>query len=414
MLQSQSPHAHLFENCLIFDGHSDVLFPGNVLVHDGRIAEISDHPITIRQATRIDVGGRTLMPGLIDAHAHPCLTHIDGHALGAEPKSLNTARAAKALRAMLDRGFTSIRDAAGSDWGLKAAVEQGLFWGPRLFIAGRALSQTGGHGDLRARVESEGCACGSMLHLSSCIADGVDEVRKAVREQLRLGADQIKVMISGGVTSPNDPLGHSQYSEAELTVIVEEAQRWGKYVMAHAYTAEAIQHGLNCRVRSFEHANLIDAATAASVASAGAFVVPTLSTYAALSAERASLALSDAMVAKLDHVLEAGQRAIDICKTANVQLGFGTDLLGEMQKQQSNEFRLRGALQPAVDVLRSATSVNAALLQQKGVLGEISVGACADIIVVDGNPLNQLSLLEGQGEHICVIMKGGSIYKNTL
>jgi imidazolonepropionase-like amidohydrolase len=250
--------------------------------------------------------------------------------------------------------------------------------------------------------------------LSSCIADGVDGVRKAVREQLRLGADQIKVMISGGVTSPNDPLEHCQYSTDELTVIVEEAERWGKYVMGHAYTPEAIRHGLSCGVRSFEHANLIDETVAVEVAAAGAFVVPTLSTYAALAAERTTLALSDAMVAKLDQVLEAGQRAIDVCRAADVHLGFGTDLLGGMQSQQSNEFRLRGALQPAAEVLRSATSVNAALLQQEGVLGEVSVGACADIIVIDGNPLTDLSLLEGQGEHICLIMKGGQIYKNRL
>jgi imidazolonepropionase-like amidohydrolase len=406
----------LFQNCRIFDGRT--LLSGNecdVLVEGDRIIEISEQKITHRDAQAIDIKGRTLMPGLIDCHAHPCL--IDMHIAGLEdvPLSLMTATASINLTAMLNRGFTTIRDAGGSDWGLREAVEKGLIAGPRIFISGRPLSQTGGHGDSRRRTDSgDVCACASALGAVTCIADGVPEVRKATREQLRLGADQIKVIISGGVSSPNDPLHSVQYSTEELSAIVDEATRWGTYVMAHAYTPDAILHGLASGVRSFEHANLIDKVAAEAVAAANAYVVPTLVTYEALAEHGRDAGLSIDILNKLSGVRDAGLGALEICKAAGVSLAFGTDLLGETQKEQSREFLIRSEVESSLDVLRSATSISAALLNRSNDLGTIAVAAMADILVVDGNPLDDLGLLQNQGQYLPVIMKGGVLHKQTL
>ena len=224
---------------------------------------MSPRPIRAAGATVVDVGGRTLMPGLIDCHVHVFLPEVNIRALEAVPLTLLTARAAPLMRAMLDRGFTTVRDTGGADWGIREAVERGYLPGPRLFIAGRAIGQTSGHSDPRRRTDlGGGCPTENAMAFTMAIADGVTEVRRAVREQLRQGADHIKIMVSGGVASPYDPLDSLQYSTDEIRAAVEEATAFKRYVCAHSYPANAIARAVECGVRVIEHGNLIDAPTA--------------------------------------------------------------------------------------------------------------------------------------------------------
>jgi imidazolonepropionase-like amidohydrolase len=406
----------LFRNGALVDGSGpEPVGEVDVLIEGSVIQEVSDRPIKAAGATEYNLKGRAIMPGLIDCHAHPVLTDMRLMDLEEVPPTLATAKASMVLKSMLDRGFTSIRDAAGSDWGLKEAVARGFLAGPRLFISGRALTQTGGHGDFRRRTDNIiPCSCSHALHMTSRIADGVDAVLHAVRDEMRKGADQIKVMVSGGVASPNDPLESCQYSAEELTAICEEAARWGTYVLAHAYTAEAISHAANCGVRSIEHANLIDAEAARLLVEKGAYVVPTLVTYDALDRRGEELGLTAAMLEKLALVRKTGLDSLTICRDAGVKIGFGTDLLGSTHDDQSREFLIRAEVQPAHEVIDSATRIGAEILCRKGELGVIAPGAIADLLVIDGNPLEDLGLLQDQGRHLLVIMKDGRFHKNLL
>ena len=406
----------LFKNCTVWDATRREPGEGcSVAVEDGIIKEVSGGPLTFSGAQLIDVEGRTLMPGLIDCHCHVTMSELNLQHLENDPLTLMTAKTAKIMSDMLNRGFTTVRDCAGADWGLAEAVEQGLFPGPRLYYSGRALTQTGGHADLRRRTQGiEPCACSSALTHYSTIADGVPEVRRAAREELRKGANQIKVMVSGGVASPNDPIDSKQYSAEELRAIVEEAESWNTYVAAHAYTAPAITHALECGARTIEHGNLIDKKAAKLAASKGAYVVPTLVAYRAMDKAGRELGLPKVGIEKLQDVLVAGLESVEICLAAGVKLGFGSDLLGALQEHQSLEFSIRAEAQPAHEVLASATVTNAEILGKEGELGVVAPGARADLIVVDGNPLEDLNLLQEQGRHIPVIMKAGAFYKNLL
>jgi imidazolonepropionase-like amidohydrolase len=315
---------------------------------------------------------------------------------------------------MLGRGFTTVRDAAGADHGLVEAVERGHFAGPRLFIAGQALSQTGGHGDVRpSGFRPMLCVCAGLGMLGT-LADGVGEVRRAAREQIRNGARQVKVMAGGGVSSPTDPLEGTQYSVEELTAICEEADAANLYVMAHAYTPKAITRAVRAGVKSIEHGNLLDEAAAREMARHGAWLVPTLVTYDSLAREGRRLGWSAAMMDKLDQVRRHGLDSLRIAKAHGVSIGFGTDLLGAMHADQANEFAIRAQVLPPAEVLLGATSVNARLLGQEGRLGVIAAGALADLVVVDGDPLSDLSLLGGQGERMPVVMQGGRFVRNRL
>jgi imidazolonepropionase-like amidohydrolase len=403
----------IFANGAVLDGTKRERREGHhVVVENELIKEVSDRPITSAGAQVIDLAGRTLMPGLIDAHVHVIAVDAALARLAEQPLTLTSLQAGRVMEGMLARGFTSVRDAGGADGGLAEAVAQGLVRGPRLFPSGQALSQTGGHGDLRPRTRSVvSCACCEYGAGLARIADGVDECRRAARDELRKGATQIKIMASGGVASPYDPIWNLQYSDEEMRAIVEEARAWHTYVLAHAYTPEAIRRSIDNGVHSIEHANLIDAPTATHVAAANGFVVPTLVTYDALYRFGREFGVAEGSLAKLADVREAGLRSLEILEQAGVKIGYGTDLLGPMHKHQTREFVIRAEVMAPFEVIRSATIVNAELLNRSGELGVVAPGARADLIAVDGDPLHDISLLDGQGEHISVIMKDGVLHK---
>ncbi len=407
----------LFQNCRLFDGlHGELLEDRHVLVEGERIKEVADRPIKAAGAQVVDLEGRTLMPGLIDAHFHAMAADPDFARMEGMPRSLLHQHARVLLEAALQRGFTTVRDAGGADYGLAMAIKAGLIEGPRLFYSGRALTQTGGHADFRSPEAGHSgvCLCGQGSTIFGTIADGVPAVRQAAREELRKGATQIKIMASGGVASPSDPIWNLQYSEEEIRAIVWEAESWRTYVMAHAYTPEAIARCVDFGVRSIEHANLIDAPTAERCAAAGAFVVPTLVTYEALERFGPELGLPEVSLEKLKVVREAGLKSLEVLKAAGVAMGFGTDLLGAMQVHQLGEFTIRAEVLSPAEILRSATSGNATLLNAEGDLGVVAPGALADLLAVDGDPLADLTRLQHQGAHLPVIMKDGVFVRRDL
>jgi len=413
-------NAVLFQNAHLLDPQrAELLEAHHILVEDGVVREVSDKPIHSPSARAIDVKGKTVMPGLIDLHVHVIAVELNLARQVHMPNVLVTLRSVPILRGMLRRGFTTVRDAGGAGFAFKQAVDAGLAQGPRLFVSGRALSQTGGHGDMRARSDYMGngdgvCATCVRVGALARVADGVDAVRKAVREELQMGADQIKIMASGGVASPTDPVGAFGYSEDEIRAIVAEAQGRDTYVMAHAYTAAAIARAVRCGVRTIEHGNLVDAPTATLMAQLGAYVVPTLVTYDALATEGESLGLPPESVAKVASVREAGLRSLEIYKAAGVKMGYGSDLLGESQRLQSDEFRLRAEVLSPAEAIASATTVGAEILGMSDRLGRLVPGALADLLVVDGNPLRDIGCLLGQGERIPLVMKEGVVQFDEL
>ena len=404
----------LFENCALMDTRAGEVREGHhVLVENDRIVEVSERPISAPNAGRIDVRGRTLMPGMIDAHVHSTATTMNLSDMAYTPATLMAHEAGKILEGMLARGFTTIRDAAGADRGLAAAVERGLIKGPRIFYAGRAISQTGGHGDLAPfRDDPELCACSIKTSWMAHVADGVDAVRKAAREELRRGAHAIKIMASGGVASPTDPIQNTQYSREELRAIVEEAAAFHTYAFAHAYSPLAITRAIEAGVRTIEHGNLIDEPTAALMVERGAFVVPTLVTFFTMKEYGPSLGFPEVSLRKADDVLDSGYSSLEICKRVGVKLGFGTDLLGELHVHQSREFLIRSDVFTPMEIIQSATVTNAEIIRMDGELGVIAPGALADILVVEGDPTKDLSLLQGQGARIPVVMKAGEFLVN--
>jgi imidazolonepropionase-like amidohydrolase len=404
-------------NARLFDSHAGVLRPGTTIVVEGdRVAAVTREPIAVDDAARvIDAGGRAVLPGLIDAHVHVAATSHDLAGLALQPASLIAAQSSQLLRAMLRRGFTTVRDAGGADHGLREAVAQGLFEGPRLVIAGQPVSQTGGHADMRPRGVRGPmvCACAG-LGLVGAIADGVAEVRRAVREQVRQGADHIKIMAGGGVASPTDPLEGTQFSIDELRAAVEEAEAAGLYALAHAYSPRAVTRAVQAGVRSIEHGNLIDEATAREMKRCGAYLVPTLATYAALADEGQRLGWSPAMLAKLQQVADRGVQAVRIAHAEGVPIAFGTDLLGHMHACQNTEFVLRAPALPPLELLQGASCIAARLMGRERELGLVAPGALADLLIVDGDPSATLDMLVAPETGIRLLMQGGRVVVDLL
>ena len=409
----------VFTAARVFDGDSPTLLTGvNVFVEDGLIKEISSRPPD-PDAEVVDCAGKVLMPGLIDAHVHVYAASLNITRLAQSPDTYLAHFAAQFLQSSLDRGFTTVRDVGGADVGLARAIQDGFLTRvPRLFYGGRVISQTGGHGDFRPGdhlLDTECCcACTSYTNTMAAIADGADAVRRAVREELRRGASHIKIMASGGVASPTDPLDRCQYSDDEILAAVDEAERSGHYVAAHCHPTEAVRRAAALGIRSIEHATLVDTPTADFIAEKGAFAVPTMATVAGLFEEGEKLGFPQVSLDKLRRLADKAAESLTTLKRAGVKMGFGTDLLGSLHVRQCTEFPLRAERLPAIDILRSACALNAELLQQSGQLGCIREGAFADLLVVDGNPLEDLNLLAASGEKLSVILHAGRFHKRTI
>ncbi len=404
-------------NASVFDSQAAVMRPHSTVVIEGeRIVAVTDEPLQVDDALIIDVAGRAVLPGLVDAHVHVVATSHDLAALALQPPSLVGAQSSVILRQMLHRGFTTVRDAAGADFGLQEAVARGLYEGPRLFIAGAPISQTGGHADQRPRgVRGDGyfCSCAG-LGLAGAIADGVGEVRRAVREQVRQGANHIKIMAGGGISSPSDPIDGTQFSMDELRAAVEEAEAANLYALAHAYSPRAVSRAVQAGVRSIEHGNLVDEATLRLMKAHGTYLVPTLSTYAALADEGQRLGWSAAMLDKLDVVARRGSEAVQLALSEGVPVVFGTDLLGHMHARQSGEFALRLQAMTPAQALQSATCTAAQLMRLEGQVGRLVAGAWADLLVVDGDPMQGLAMLAEPARGIRLLMQGGRIVRSDL
>ena len=401
----QAAEPLILRNAKLLDPRAGTLDgPRDVIVADGRIAGDGASPPA--GTAEIDLKGLTLMPGLCDAHVHVIASTASFPQLLTWSPLYTGARAAELLRAMLDRGFTTVRDCGGADFGLARAVEEGLVEGPRILYVGHAISQTGGHGDMRGPGEDwDQCCCCAGLGV---IADGVAAVRRACREEIRKGADFIKIMASGGVSSPTDRISSTQFAEEEIAAAVEEAEAAELYVAAHLYTARAANRALRLGVRSVEHGNLIDGESFDLLKANGAFLVPTLSTYRALAAEGVAAGVPADMVAKVDEVLEAGVETAARAHAAGVKMAFGTDLLGAMQRHQLGEFAIRGAFQTPAETIRAATVTAAELFGEVGETGEIVEGARADVIALAGNPLEDIGVLQDPARHLKLVVKGGA------
>lgn len=401
-------------NANVLDVRAGTILPGrSVSILEGRIDEVSDGRLRAKDAATFDLKGRTLMPGMADAHVHVTAVTANFAALRELSPSYVAACAVHILEGMINRGFTTVRDAGGADYGLADAINEGFIRGPRLLFCGHALSQTGGHGDMRSRgtMSLDQCACCAGL---GTVCDGVAEVRRAARDEIRKGATHIKMMVSGGVSSPTDRITSTQFSREEITAAVEEAEAANLYVMAHAYTARAINRALECGVRSIEHGNLLDERSADLFLEKGAFLVPTLSAYRTLAERGLEAGLPKDLHAKIFEVMDAGMAALELAHRRGVTIVYGTDLLGMLHGEQSLEFSIRREIQKPIDVIRSATIHAAALFQMEGEIGVVEPGARADLLVVDGNPLEELDCLQEQGRHLRAILKDGEFYKNEL
>ena len=407
----------LFKNSnLVLDGPTTLQTGFDVLVRGNRIDRVSPTPIGSADATVIDLAGKTLMPGLIDAHAH-----VTGLTLSPRNISYSASEIALAsssyLRNSLMDGFTTIREAGGADHSTARLLAEGAIVGPRLFHSGKALTQTGGGADFRTPHELiDPCGHVGPFSVMSVIADGIAEVRKAAREELRQGAAQIKLFASGGVVFPSE--AHStlyEYSEPELRAVVEEAASRGTYVMAHVYTDEGIRRCLKAGVRSIEHGNFANEETIALMSECGAYLDPTFISLVQRIESAGEAGLSDAIVDNLRKTVARGKQVYSWARKYNVPIAFGTDLWGpKARESQLREFEIRMELDSAANIIRSATATNAALLMQQGKLGTIAAGAYADLLIVDGDPLTDLRVMLDPEKNLKFIMKGGITHKNEL
>jgi imidazolonepropionase-like amidohydrolase len=380
-------------------------------VRDGRVASIGPARNDQAAITTIDARDYTVLPGLIDAHFHAVSASLDVAAIDRMHPSHRALGASEHLEAALRRGFTTVRDAGGADIGLVRAAAEGLIDGPRLLIAGKALSQTGGHGDMRPGESVQLCGCGYSGALSA-VVDGADAMRERVRDQLRQGANHIKLFVSGGVLSPTDPIWMDQFTDEEIRAAVEEAATRRTYVMAHAHTAQAAMRCARNGVRSIEHGTLMDRESADAVASAGAFVVPTMAIIESL--RQTPLGLPPAALEKLAAIGDQAATAVAHCRAAGVKLGLGTDLFGALRDQQSLEFEVRGRHESSLDVLRSATSVNAELIGLQGEVGTLRAGAAADIIAVRGDPVANVGVLADPQRNLTLVIRDGRVILNQI
>lgn len=376
----------IIKNATIFDGISEQLIEGDIRIVNGEIVEIGKVSASDEQV--IDAAGKYVIPGMIDAHFHAYGSSLHQLEMEAWPLSYMAALASQRLSRALSRGFTTVRDVAGGDIGLGRAIEQGLFKSPRYFYSGAALSQTGGHGDPNDPM-LDVCI---HNHYTVAVVDGPDAIRQAVRARIHHGASVIKIFTSGGVVSLTDPIRIPQYTSEEVRAATDEAARRGIYVAAHAYSPEAIIHSVTNGVRTIEHANLLDEESAKAMAKHNAFMVPTLAAYDAMARRGKEIGMPEVSLQKNSEVLDSGKGAIEIAKKAGVAVGFGSDLMGELESEQLNGLRLQSEVMTPLELLRSFTSTNSTILQRPD-LGHLRVGAKGDLVILPRNPLTDVSAL---------------------
>ncbi|KAH0528195.1 hypothetical protein TsFJ059_003089 [Trichoderma semiorbis] len=372
----------------------------------------STSPTTTDGEIVVDLNGKHLCPGLIDCHVHIAVVPGEANlsAYQSMTERISLIRQPWVLKPMIERGFTSVRDCGGATLAMKEAVEEGICVGPRLFIAGYALSQTGGHGDMRSSHDQSPCSCGAVSGISR-IVDGPSECFRVARDELRQGADFIKIMGGGGIASATDKVENLQFSDEEIKAIVTAAKNNGTYVTSHSYTPQAIQQAIRQGVRGIEHGNLIDEETAKLMAEAGTFLTPTLITH--VMSKQLNF-LPPISAAKNDEVLQKGLHAIKIATDAGVAVCFGTDLLGPLHFAQSKEFSVRSQVQTPAEILRSATVNAAKLLMRENELGQIKEGYAADFIVLNANPLEDITILDRAAENILAVVKDGRVLTSKL
>ncbi len=386
----------------------------SLLIEGDRIVDVGEGTPAPEGVTEVSLGGKVVMPGLIDAHVHVVAETLDLWSNMIAPTSLAALRSARVMEDLLQRGFTTIRDLGGADLGLVRGVEEGLINGPRIVICGKGLSTTGGHADLRPRTDDRPGMMSDRLGSMGVIGDGVDEVRRIARTYIKEGAGFIKIMANGGVSSPNDPIHALQFSREEISAAVEEAENAGLYVAAHLYTDAAIRRCVELGVHSLEHCNLIEPETADLTAARGCIAVPTLVAYEALARDGEALGLGAESLAKITVVREAGRRSLDVMRKAGLPMAFGTDLLGELRRYHSLEIDLLAEVLSPAEIIRSLTQTGAQLCHLANDAGTLAPGKLADLIVVDGDPLSDISLLGADGKHIKAVIARGRFFKNEI
>lgn len=384
-----------------------------VLVRDGHIAAIGPQARPgADEASSIDGSGCSLLPGLTDAHVHLAVINADSVPT-VESWIAHVLRVARMIEGALNEGFTTVRDAGGLEPAWARAVADGLISGPRILPSGSVISQTGGHGDLRAAHEAAhgGPSIPGLIAMPE-VVDGADEVRRAAREQLRRGATQIKLLASGGIVSPTDPFDSNQLSPSEIAAAVEVAADWDTYVLAHCHTSPAIDRAVEAGVRSIEHASILDPETAARMARSGTFMVPTLQALEMLSTFPDRWRLAPEKVARLRSVRDQARESVAIADAAGVAIGSGSDVVGPWQGRRGEEIVLKAEILGAHEAMTSATATNAALFRMADRIGTVEVGKEADLILVDGDPLANIGLLSDPA-CIPVVMKAGAVVKDT-
>jgi imidazolonepropionase-like amidohydrolase len=414
---NEMPETLILKNAVILNGTgADPIQRGTVVVEKERIKEVLEGGPGVLPAGAlvVDCRGQTLLPGLIDAHVHICAVEADLTELKRRSyPSVTVVRTLKVLEDCLAQGFTTVRDMGGADPGFRLALEQGLVPGPRIQVAGKGLSQTGGHGDGRLPTESWS-PISYPLGMGGTIADGVDACRRAAREQLRQGVDFIKVMAGGGCMSPADEIDATQYSLEELRAVVWEAQSAGKYVAAHCYSDQSILNCVAAGIRTIEHGNLATEKAARAIKEAGAYLVPTIVTYETMVEMGVELGVPDIYLRKMLQARDHGMHALEAAWSAGCTIGSGSDCLGPMQLFKGRELEIQARVMGSMGAIVAATKTNAQILRREKDLGTIEAGKLADLILVDGDPLADIKLFQNFREKITLIVLGGRFYKNLV
>ncbi|KAF4633131.1 hypothetical protein G7Y89_g4986 [Cudoniella acicularis] len=417
------PKSYIFTNANLIDPVDGIIRKRvTVKISRGIIEDVNDSasPTQISNISAdsitIDLEGKYICPGLFDCHVHIIAVPGEEEWRNTKHLDLQTSayRQAYVCESMLSRGFTTVRDCGGASLALKKSIEDGLIQGPRLFIAGDFLSQSGGHGDTRGPHDKSDIICcrGGSSNFPSKICDGVPECLRAARENIRTGSDFLKIMGGGGVCSPTDRIDNIQFTAEEVQAITTVARHNKTYATSHAYTPESIQQAINNGVMGIEHGNLIDKETAGLMASKSAYLTPTLVTYSAMAQEKHAGYMPRESMAKNSEVFVAGLHGLKIASEAGVNICFGTDLLGHLTASQSEEFSIRSQVLSPLAILQSATVTPARMMGQEGFLGQIKPGFAADMLILNSNPLEDIEVLANPGKHMLAVLKEGRVCKS--